>query len=380
MSAGGVTYEYDAENNRISKTAGETKTEYVIDTSNTLSHVLTATTGETTTYYVYGIGLLYQEEDGETLFYHFNNIGSTDAVTDENGKIVEKFAYGPYGELLSANECGIMYLYNGEYGVATDENGLYYMRARYYNSEIKRFVNQDVLIGTISDSPTMNRYAYVNGNPISLSDPFGLSPSLNWLGHAALDVLGLIPGIGIAFDIVNAVWYFAEGDIFGGVCSLIAVLPVVGDTIGLAGKGIKAAETAASITKAIGHSGNFIMGTYVISNVIAANIQRYVIDKEEFSWKQLFIDAATVGLELLVMRNSVKGMSLDTLQVSGKVDVEIGPYSTLSKNGKPGQAHHLNQQAAYKSVMGYNSKTGVCVKLEGNIFEDIGSPHYKAHE
>ena len=49
------------------------------------------------------------------------------------------------------------------------------MRARYYNSEIKRFINRDVIQGSILESQTFNRYAYVNGNPISYIDPFGLS-------------------------------------------------------------------------------------------------------------------------------------------------------------------------------------------------------------
>lgn len=102
--------------------------------------MLTATTGETTTYYVFGIGLLYQEEDGETLFYHFNNIGSTEAVTDIDGKIVEKFAYGPYGELLSANECGIMYLYNGEYVVVEFvQHEILEEPVKVYNFEVEGF-------------------------------------------------------------------------------------------------------------------------------------------------------------------------------------------------------------------------------------------------
>nr|WP_272915047.1 RHS repeat-associated core domain-containing protein [Saccharibacillus sp. WB 17] len=60
-------------------------------------------------------------------------------------------------------------------GVQTDVNGLYQMRARYYNPAIKRFVNRDVLSGSIGDGLTLNRYAYVNGNPVSYIDPFGLS-------------------------------------------------------------------------------------------------------------------------------------------------------------------------------------------------------------
>ena len=49
------------------------------------------------------------------------------------------------------------------------------MRARYYSPELKRFINADIIPGQISDSITLNRYAYANGNPASLVDPFGLS-------------------------------------------------------------------------------------------------------------------------------------------------------------------------------------------------------------
>ena len=43
VSAGGTTYAYDAENNRISKTADKIKTEYVIDSTDSLTRILTAT-------------------------------------------------------------------------------------------------------------------------------------------------------------------------------------------------------------------------------------------------------------------------------------------------------------------------------------------------
>ena len=53
------------------------------------------------------------------------------------------------------------FLYNGQFGVTTDGNGLYYMRARYYNVDIKRFINQDVL-------PTLLKW-YVRYPPVTFS-------------------------------------------------------------------------------------------------------------------------------------------------------------------------------------------------------------------
>ena len=69
----------------------------------------------------------------------------------------------------------VIFGYNGRDGVVTDKNGLIYMRARYYSPVMKRFVNADILHGTISDSTSLNRYSYVNGNPVSFVDPFGLA-------------------------------------------------------------------------------------------------------------------------------------------------------------------------------------------------------------
>ena len=114
------------------------------------------------TTYVYGDGLISQKNSKNGyLTFHYNNIGSSMMLTDENGNVNEEYSYGPYGELLSGDASKTAYLYNGEYGVATDANGLYYMRARYYNVAIKRFINQDVITGTIDNSSSLNKYAYV---------------------------------------------------------------------------------------------------------------------------------------------------------------------------------------------------------------------------
>ena len=91
--------------------------------------------------------------------------------------------------------------YNGRDGVITDANGLLYMRARYYSPELRRFINADIIPGEISDSTSLNRYAYVNGNPVSNIDPLGLSFLLS-LGFVAL---GAVIG-----GVVNAVTSIVE--------------------------------------------------------------------------------------------------------------------------------------------------------------------------
>ncbi len=126
------------------------------------------------TFYVYGLGLLGEEKDGEYRSYHFDYRGSTVALSDKTGKVVQRFQYGPYGELLKGEASVTPFLFNGKFGVMTDDNGLYYMRARFYSAEMKRFVNQDLLLGNITEGQTLNRFAFVTGQPVSLVDPFGL--------------------------------------------------------------------------------------------------------------------------------------------------------------------------------------------------------------
>ena len=69
--------------------------------------------------------------------------------------------------------------YVGQYGVMAgvmaESNGLYYMRARYYNPEIGRFISEDPLGFGGGD---VNLFTYVMGNPVNFIDPLGL----RWVG------------------------------------------------------------------------------------------------------------------------------------------------------------------------------------------------------
>jgi hypothetical protein len=60
-------------------------------------------------------------------------------------------------------------------------------------------------------------------------------------------------------------------------------------------------------------------------------------------------------------------------------DLVIDSYGVLRRRSDiPGQAHHLNQDAAFRSRIAHSD--GVSVKLEGDAFTDVGTPHYNAHE
>jgi RHS repeat-associated protein len=175
VAAGNTAYHYDAENQRTAISVDGQETHYVINSVPVLSQVLVRTQPDgTQTYYVYGLGLIGQEKQGQYLSYHFDFRGSTVALTNETGQVVERLQYSPYGLLLSGDASRTPFLFNGMYGVMTEASGLYYMRARYYHREIRRFVNQDILKGNIVDGQDLNRYAYVKGKPNSSIDPFGL--------------------------------------------------------------------------------------------------------------------------------------------------------------------------------------------------------------
>ncbi|MEZ5406029.1 MAG: RHS repeat-associated core domain-containing protein [Verrucomicrobiia bacterium] len=177
-SAGDLTYTYDAENRRIAIEDANGVTQLVQNPNAFLSQLLVRKTPDgKETYYVYGLGLLYQESEDQVYYYHYDRQGNTLFLTDQNGQITDQFAYSSYGETIKRQgTTDTPFQYNGYWGIMTDSNGLLQMRVRYYSPELKRFLNQDSLLGSIDNPLSLNRFAYVNGDPINYTDPFGLFP------------------------------------------------------------------------------------------------------------------------------------------------------------------------------------------------------------
>ena len=270
-----TAYTYDAENTRLTEETENTRHTFVTDKETTYSQLLTETISEkhlltyketATITYTYGNGLISdsrkeaKDSDTEKRYYHYNHIGSTTAITDADGDLVYRIAYGTYGELTGIYDTdgdpvedktavirseNLRFLYNGRYGVETGANGLYYMRARYYNPQIKRFINRDIIDGSITDSQSLNKYSYVQGNPVNLIDPFGLCAQdyFSRAGHELLDWLGFIfdPA-----DVINFLWYTAEGNAAMAAATAVAIVPAAGSFIAKGTKqAIKAGKKAA---------------------------------------------------------------------------------------------------------------------------------------
>lgn len=193
---GSSSYVYDAQGNRVSATNSGVTTRYVLDPNAALSRMLMETTaaGTAVAYYVYGAtGLISRESAaGAYQTYHYDLRGSTVKLASATGTVTDSYGYGPFGELVSSTGTTTNpFKYNGRDGVMTEANGLYYMRARYYLPEAKRFVNRDILLGSVDRALTLNRFAYVNGNPVGFVDPSGNCP---WCISA---LVGGIVGAGV---------------------------------------------------------------------------------------------------------------------------------------------------------------------------------------
>jgi RHS repeat-associated protein len=94
-------------------------------------------------------------------------------MSDRKGSIKTIYLYDAFGQVQK--EMGHVdndFQFTGEQ--MDDETGLMYLRARYYDPEVGRFVTRDPMPGLILSPKTLNRYTYVGNNPINFVDPSGL--------------------------------------------------------------------------------------------------------------------------------------------------------------------------------------------------------------
>ncbi|MDT8385411.1 MAG: RHS repeat-associated core domain-containing protein [Gammaproteobacteria bacterium] len=105
-------------------------------------------------------------------YYHLDAHGSTIAATNEQGNLMWREAYEPYGvRLRKESTSSNTTWYTGKQEDAGA--GLSYFGARWYDPELGRFMGIDPVGFKESSLQTFNRYAYANNNPYKFVDPDG---------------------------------------------------------------------------------------------------------------------------------------------------------------------------------------------------------------
>jgi len=114
-----------------------------------------------------------------TVYYHHDGLGSTVALTEGTGNVVESYTYDVYGQpsflsatyqLLPTSSVTNRFLFTGREYLA--ELALYDYRHRFYSPSLGRFLQTDPIR---FDAEDVNLYRFIENSPVDFVDPDGLS-------------------------------------------------------------------------------------------------------------------------------------------------------------------------------------------------------------
>ncbi len=118
-----------------------------------------------------------ETRNGENYYYMLDAMGSVVAVTAQDGSVVARIEYDAFGNITRTHGSHAgLFGFTGFY--ADDETGLYYAQQRYYDSELGAFISEDPLEGVANDPPTQHRYLYARANPTKYLDKDGRCSSV----------------------------------------------------------------------------------------------------------------------------------------------------------------------------------------------------------
>jgi RHS repeat-associated protein len=209
---------YDAFGRRIKKDlASGTDVEYLYDLANRPVTEILSSNGNFNRSEIFAGGMhVATYSQGFTTFVYADWMGTERARTDLGATVQQYCAWTDLGKL---ENCSDYYSYpdvvalspHGYAGYEYDkESGLHHMWFRNYNPRIGRFMTTDPYGGSmdISDPQSINRYAYVLGNPTNFYDPLGLQ-------CADGKTIGACPGVfgPTVVTLTSQVWGQAPGGV-----------------------------------------------------------------------------------------------------------------------------------------------------------------------
>jgi RHS repeat-associated protein len=174
-----MTVTYDYRNRQVSRTINGTTVYFIYDGWSLLEE--RDATGDLMQKYVHGAQIdeiLWKQNTTGEVYYHHDGLGSTIALTDETGAVVESYQYDAFGSVsiydasnsaLSASPRENRFLFTGREWIG--EIGLYDYRNRVYSPELGRFLQTDAIRFEAGD---VNLYRYVGNGAVDYWDPFGL--------------------------------------------------------------------------------------------------------------------------------------------------------------------------------------------------------------
>ncbi|KWX77768.1 hypothetical protein AML91_07025 [Paenibacillus jilunlii] len=180
VNKGGSTtsFKYYADGMRFMKTNGNTQTQVnynlngeVISQEKIVSGVFVEQAN-----FVRGDRVLVKKDKKNNsvtdYYYLYNGHGDVVQIVDTSGAVINNYTYDEWGNITSQEEgTSNSFKYTGE--VYDAETGLYYLRARYYDPSMGRFLNEDTYEGQIDNPLSLNLYTYVSNNPLIYNDPTG---------------------------------------------------------------------------------------------------------------------------------------------------------------------------------------------------------------
>ena len=172
MQKAGVTAEfvYNADGLRVQKTVNGVATKYTLHGKN-IVHI-TSGTDELHFFYDAQNRPAVVVYNGTAYAYVKSLQGDIVAILDENGNTVVSYGYDAWGAPLwctgeLAETLGKVQPFRYRGYVYDEETGLYYLRSRFYNSSLCRFIDMDCLIHS------GNTFAYCCNSPASMHDVCG---------------------------------------------------------------------------------------------------------------------------------------------------------------------------------------------------------------
>ncbi|MFB1483896.1 RHS repeat-associated core domain-containing protein [Corallococcus sp. RDP092CA] len=224
-------YDYDNDLQRTQRNTASEDVAYVLDDGFILQELDGAqATHPSKRRYHYGGGPLAVSEvaSAATNFLGTDALGSVTDALSTSGTVTVARRYDAWGGPRSGSAPTASEFKLGYTGHQYDvETGLTYARARYYDSELGRFISRDSYEGQLSDAPSLHRYTYAYGNPFSYRDDDGHSAT------AVGTALGFAWGVGQAIGAGGNDLLWGQRRSFGDYASIVAQNTIGGAELGL---------------------------------------------------------------------------------------------------------------------------------------------------